>query len=71
MPRCEDYPCCGHENGDCPRITASGRQVFRCVGGCGRELPRGATSSICKGCMRAAERRAARGEDMWPDEEGR
>lgn len=63
MPRCEDYPCCGHEPGDCP--DSSGR--MRCVGGCGRRLPKNATSSICRLCMRRAQARAANGEDMWPD----
>ena len=27
MPRCEDFPCCGHEANDCP--DSEGR--FRCV----------------------------------------
>jgi len=48
---CEDYPCCGHEAGDCPRITKSGREVYRCVGGCGKELPKGSRSSICAKCQ--------------------
>ena len=26
MARCEDYPCCGHEAGDCPTIDSKGRQ---------------------------------------------
>jgi len=62
MARCEDYPCCGHESGDCP--DSSGR--MRCVGGCGKPLPKNATSSICKRCMAKAERRFANGEDMFP-----
>ena len=66
MARCEDYPCCGHEPGDCPRITKSGRVIWRCVE-CGRELRADATSSICVRCMRQAQRRFANGEDMFPD----
>jgi hypothetical protein len=45
--RCEDFPCCGHEPGDCP--DSQGR--FTCVG-CGRRLPRNAPSSICPKCQR-------------------
>jgi hypothetical protein len=52
MPRCEDYPCCGHEDGDCPRIDDEGVEHWRCVGGCGEELPRNARSSICADCQR-------------------
>lgn len=47
MARCEDYPCCGHEAGDCP--DASGR--MRCVE-CGKRLPKNASSSICPKCLR-------------------
>jgi hypothetical protein len=45
--RCEDYPCCGHEDGDCP--DSQGR--FTCVG-CGTRLPKNASSSICSRCQR-------------------
>ncbi len=54
MPRCEDFPCCGHgpvstggDGGGCP--DASGR--FKCVT-CGKRLPKTATSSICPKCQR-------------------
>lgn len=47
MPRCEDYPCCGHEAGDCP--DSSGRMT--CVE-CGKRLAKNATSSICAKCLR-------------------
>jgi transposase-like protein len=66
MARCEDYPCCGHESGDCPRIDSRGRERWRCVE-CGKTLSLRASSSICAGCMRRAERRFANGEDMFPD----
>ena len=68
MARCEDFPCCGHQAGDCPRLDSNGRERWRCVGGCGRELPPSATSSICNRCMRrAANRRYAETGEMWPD----
>ena len=44
---CEDYPCCGHEQGDCP--DSEGR--FNCVE-CGKRLKKNATSSICEKCLR-------------------
>jgi hypothetical protein len=62
MPRCEDYPCCGHESGDCPRIDANGNERWRCVGGCGKELPRNARSSICVSCQRRMARREDDGD---------
>lgn len=45
MARCEDYPCCGHEPGDCP--DSSGR--MKCVE-CGKRLKKDSTSSICPPC---------------------
>ena len=51
MPRCEDYPCCGHgppplgDDGGCP--DSQGR--FNCVE-CGGKLPKRASSSICARC---------------------
>lgn len=47
MARCEDYPSCGHEAGDCP--DSQGRMT--CVE-CGERLSRRATSSICGRCLR-------------------
>ena len=56
MPRCEDYPCCGHVEPDgssfCP--TDDGR--FPCAT-CGRLLDKNAPSAVCKGCMAAHLRR--------------
>ena len=66
MARCEDFPCCGHESGDCPRTDSKGRQRWKCVE-CGKELSTRTTSSICSPCMAAAYRRAARGEEMFSD----
>ncbi len=51
MPRCEDYPCCGHEPGDCP--DSQGR--FTCVT-CGKKLRKNAPSSICAACVRRLHR---------------
>ncbi|MDP3911990.1 MAG: hypothetical protein Q8Q14_16525 [Gemmatimonadales bacterium] len=51
MPRCEDYPCCGHgppphgDGGGCP--DEEGR--FKCVL-CGKKMPENATSAICEDC---------------------
>jgi hypothetical protein len=50
---CEDWPACGHGkdrygNPDCP--DSQGR--FSCAGGCGRKIPKGASSSICPSCQR-------------------
>ena len=42
MARCEDYPCCGHEDGGCPNPDGS----FNCAG-CGAKLPVNATSALC------------------------
>ena len=66
MARCEDFPCCGHKSGACPRIDRQGRERWKCVA-CGKELSLQATSSICSPCMAAAYRRAARGEEMFSD----
>ena len=53
---CEDYPCCGHEPGDCPTVDSKGRERWRCVE-CGKPLPLTAASSICKTCTRRMTRR--------------
>ena len=63
---CEDYPCCGHPAGDCPRVDARGTTYWPCVE-CGRRLSRSAPSSICATCQSRARRRAARGDDPYGD----
>jgi len=63
---CEDYPCCGHESGDCPRIDSKGRNRWTCVE-CGKTLPLKAQSSICLPCQKKATRRMRNGEDMFDD----
>jgi len=50
MHRCEDFPCCGHEAGCCPRFE-NGRQMdMVCV--CGKRLPIDNPTSICDRCLR-------------------
>lgn len=50
MARCEDFPCCGHEDGCCPDFDESGRQLnMRCT--CGAVLPVNNRSSLCDGCL--------------------
>lgn len=52
MPRCEDYPCCGHTPDDpCPERNKRGEIVGRCVE-CGGRLKKGFRSSICDKCQR-------------------
>jgi Zn-finger protein len=60
---CEDFPCCGHEAGDCPTRDREGREVWTCVE-CRKPLRRGATSSICARCRKRLERRWADGGDF-------
>lgn len=54
MPRCEDFPCCGHEAGCCPDFDPeTGKQLnMRCT--CGAKLPVNNRSSICNTCLRHA-----------------
>ena len=43
--RCEDYPCCGHEQGGCPDEDGA----FGCAS-CGSKMPKGNRSAICNSC---------------------
>lgn len=48
--RCEDFPCCGHENGCCPDHDESGRQTnMRCT--CGAVVPLSSRFSLCASCL--------------------
>lgn len=48
---CEDFPCCGHEQGCCPDYDESGRQLnMKCT--CGASVPLSSRSSLCDGCYR-------------------
>jgi hypothetical protein len=46
---CEDYPCCGHADGDCPTIDEDGHRRWTCVI-CGGTLPRNYYSAVCHDC---------------------
>ena len=62
---CEDYPCCGHEPGDCPTYDSKGRAVYRCAI-CRRQLKPGATSSICQPCITHRTKMVDRNDyDPW------
>lgn len=63
MARCEDFPCCGHENGCCPDFDASGRQTnMRCT--CGAVVPLSSRSSLCPSCLRGDDEYYNDDEDM-------
>lgn len=49
---CEDWPCCGHEQGCCPDFDPeTGEQLnMKCV--CGAVLPIDNRSSLCATCLR-------------------
>lgn len=52
MNRCEDYPCCGHEDGCCPDFDDDGNQLnMKCT--CGATVPLHSRSSICQDCLDA------------------
>lgn len=63
MPRCEDFPCCGHEPGCCPNFDESGRQTDM-VCTCGARLPVTSRYSICDACLEAGDEDF---EDFGPD----
>lgn len=51
---CEDFPCCGHEQGCCPDYDESGRQLnMKCT--CGATLPLKSRFSICDSCLRSED----------------
>lgn len=64
MSYCEDFPCCGHEAGDCP--DSEGR--FKCVG-CGALLPRNNPDSFCAECHRNQVWLDPEDRDWFPDED--
>ncbi len=50
MARCEDYPCCGHEDGCCPDFDESGKQLnMKCT--CGATVAIDSHSSLCDNCL--------------------
>jgi hypothetical protein len=48
---CEDWPCCGHEQGCCPDFDPeTGEQLNKkCT--CGATVPIDSPSSLCQGCL--------------------
>ena len=65
MARCEDFPCCGHENGCCPDYDENGKQVnMKCT--CGATVPLSSPYSICQGCMQRSMD-AEMGQDYWAE----
>lgn len=52
---CEDWPCCGHEQGCCPDFDPeTGAQLnMKCT--CGATVPLGSRSSICETCLNQSE----------------
>lgn len=64
MPRCEDFPCCGHELGCCPSYDNTGRQLDM-VCTCGAQLPVSNRYSICDTCLKNGWSE----EEMWEHED--
>ena len=64
--RCEDFPCCGHEAGCCPRYSEGGEQMDM-VCTCGARLPVTARYSICQTCLNSGD--DGGGFDYFPDDE--
>ena len=54
MTTCEDFPCCGHEAGCCPRYDESGRQLDM-VCTCGKRLPVDNPVSVCNTCLNGVD----------------
>lgn len=54
MVYCQDFPCCGHEPGCCPRFDESGNQLDM-VCTCGKRLPVTNRFSICDACLNSDE----------------
>lgn len=54
MAYCEDFPCCGHEQGCCPDFDEAGNQLnMKCI--CGATVPINSRSSLCRTCLRIDE----------------
>lgn len=63
MEACEDFPCCGHEWGRCPRVDELGARYHVCVD-CGARLPKNTRLSLCFECVQRAVQRD-RDQDEW------
>lgn len=53
MSMCEDFPCCGHEQGCCPTFIGGKQVNMRCT--CGAAVPLSSHSSICRDCRQAMQ----------------
>lgn len=58
--QCEDFPCCGHEQGCCPDFDPDTGAQLNMVCTCGAKLPLNNPSSICNSCLRS-------GDGDWED----
>jgi hypothetical protein len=70
MPQCEDFPCCGHEQGCCPDFDESGRQL-NMVCTCGARHNGESGCSLCVGCMRRLDAEEGYYDDdrEWDDDD--
>ncbi len=65
MPKCEDFPCCGHVEPDGSTFCPDDDGRFPCAT-CGGLLPKNAPSAVCKGCT---TRRLERDDDRdYPED---
>ena len=67
MARCEDFPCCGHEDGCCPDYDEETGQQLNMKCTCGATVPIDSKYSICSGCIQRMMRED--GEDQYWGEE--
>jgi hypothetical protein len=66
MRRCEDFPCCGHQEPDGSSYCPTDDGIFPCCI-CGDDLEPGAHSSICGGCQRSPSVMYEQGSPEWYD----
>jgi hypothetical protein len=52
MAQCEDWPCCGHEQGCCPDYDQVTGEQLNMICVCGAKLPLSNRSSLCNNCLR-------------------
>jgi len=54
MARCEDFPCCGHEDGCCPDYDEETGQQLNMKCTCGATVSIDSKYSICESCLARA-----------------
>lgn len=69
MPRCEDWPCCGHEPGECPDYDRKGNVIRKCAG-CQARIPVNSRYSLCQGCMDRMDHERMMEENGYHETEG-